>query len=56
MELQHTCTDEAAITVQAICEDGSVGTSDIFLLVAAVAVLVALGWAVWNWSHRRFQE
>lgn len=51
----HTCPD-AAMTVQAICEDGSVGSSDVFLLVAVVVLLVAVGWVIWNWSHKRFRE
>ena len=37
-----------------ICADGSVGTSDVFILLAIVAVLTALGWVVWNWTKRRF--
>lgn len=37
-----------------ICADGSVGTSDVFILIAIVAVLTAVGWVVWNWTKRRF--
>lgn len=53
---QHTCPDDQQIALHAICDDGSVGASDIFILIAVILVLVAIGFVVYNWVKRRFSE
>ncbi len=54
VETQHTCPETTGMTLQAICEDGSVGASDVFLLIAGVLILGAIGWIVYNWTRKRF--
>ncbi len=50
----HTCPEDAAITLQAVCDDGSVGASDVFILIAIVLALAAVAFIVFNLTRRRF--
>lgn len=51
---QHTCPEDAAITLQAVCEDGSIGASDVFILIAVIIGLAAVSFIVFNFTRRRF--
>lgn len=53
---QHTCPEDAAISLQAICEDGSVGASDIFILIVIVVFIAGLGLFVYNLTRKRFDD
>lgn len=53
---QHECEDDAGFSLQNVCPDGTVGASDIFILIAIVILLAAGGYALWLWMRRRHSD
>lgn len=54
---QHECTDAATHgwSLLSVCEDGSVGTGDVAIVVGVLVALALAGVGIWYYVHSRMK-